>query len=343
MATTAAPRYALFLAMPMGTEDIGVGQVLQAYKEVLAPFVQAYTIAPDKLHLTPPCVAAGGLPTLYDTVTGQRTGNGRTAATLAAMGSRLLSGAVPPAGTPATLRPPRPDAAVPSFTRPVAAPAGPGPQAPHAPGPAFQGVPASYEMAQADAAPAGGGARPMLLSAGSGRAGSGSFSSYARSGGHGMAFSEFSTSAAMESDLFAGHDAGFNQAIMPQGPLLAAPGAGDGGFRPPAEYGSAPPLVPEPADRREKRVGEADAEALAALRASRDQAMRAGGAGASAGASAGAGAGAGASAGFASAPVELTRSQERARDSGLMLTRPLPSAGGAGGGPGSMRPPPGVF
>lgn len=344
---TTAAKYALFLAMPMGAEDMSVAQVLQAYKEVLAPYVQAYTISPDKLHLTPPCVASGGLPTLYDTTSGQRTGNGRTAATLAAMGSRLLAGALPPAGAPATLRPPRPEPAMqPSvpYSRPQAGlPAG------AVAGPAeavYQGVPASYQSAVAEAAPAGGGAQPLSLSSGSGRVGSGGRSGYARSGGHGMAWSEFSPAAAMEDGLFAAQATGFNEALMPMGPLLASPaGPGDGGFRPPTEFGAAPPLVPESSDRREKRVGEAEAEALAALRSSRDRVLRSayeagsassGAAGTAAGTAASSTA---ASAAAAAAAQELTRSQERARDSGLMLTRPL----GITSAPGAMRPPSGMF
>ena len=332
-------RYALFVSMPMGQEDTSVSQVLQAYKEVLDPYVQAYAIGPHQVHLTPPVVASGGMPALFDTVAGTRTAPGRTAVTLATMGSRLLTGPVPPAGTPLTARAPPPLA--PAFA--AAAGGAPGPRPQSAPAPAFQGVPEDYKLAAADAAPAGGGAQPMQLTSGSGHAGGGRFSAFSRPGGHGMACSEFSASASIDSsaDGFSSFDDGFQNAVQTTGPRLAAPGDG---FRAaaPVQFGSGPPLVTEHADRREKRVGEADAEALAALRASRDRVMQ------EARSAAGSGSHGGGPAPAGPQRPEMTRSAERERDSGLMLTRPLgPSASaalaggtgggvaGVGGGPGS--------
>lgn len=326
MAAAAAPRkrFALFMSKTPGPEDAGVAQVLQAYGAVLDPFLAAYALGPEDLAVAPPIVAAQGLPALYDSTSGVRSPPGNTARVLLAVGMKASGGtaagaaSAPPPGTGGTRAPPA-----------VAVPAVP-------PAPTIFD---NYGLAKADVVPAGGGAMAGAITSGTGRPG---YQGFARAGCHGMAWAEYDSAAKMEQvrDPL-GPD--FGTAIGSIGPVLPAGDAGVAAVARSAampvaastphtpgwgglDGGRGPPPPAAPAGAKEKRTGDAEAEALERMRTEQDrlimeqQRLHSGG---FRGPAVGGGPPGGGGAAAAAAAAEVTARQQREATSGLMLTRPL--------------------
>ena len=347
-----ATKFTLYLAAigpglpPPTQEHQQVLQVLQMFAPQLQPWLTVYLVSREALAHVPPSVATQGLPAIVDNSSGQRAPPGRAGHVLSAVAQKAAEVAA---------------AAASSASPYASAAASTMPQAPRPP--TARANPLSDDFFQAETRIVPGTAATALTMGQRSIAGSGSagFTGRGRFGtGHGMPVAEFSEKAVLPAtadpfgpkfwqalaedptppSTMGSTDPTINPALYGQAPPTYTPGT-PGYYQAPSAGASAPGgHTQPPADtwRRERKLGEADAEAMEMQRKQRDEEIKArlqqGRGGASTGTGAHMPPGMGGGSGYPGShpgghpggytpPQELSIRQEREAAAGLMLTRPL--------------------